>query len=122
MENGSSTCRFACKEFEAYNEKDAIRLALYYCWQWGEEFFAGKAPKAIISKSKDEKASSPTPAASAKSTNPTSPPSSSKQNLALHPINPTFASCRATILALRLLPNPNFLCNFVMVKFLPSRT
>ena len=31
-------------DFEAYNDKDAIRLALYYCWQWGEEFFASKAP------------------------------------------------------------------------------
>ncbi len=25
-------------DFEAYNDKDAIRLALYYCWQWGEDF------------------------------------------------------------------------------------
>lgn len=25
-------------DFEAYNDKDAIRLALYYCWQSGEDF------------------------------------------------------------------------------------
>ena len=34
------TCYTDCGkwQFEAYNDKDAIRLALYYCWQWGEDF------------------------------------------------------------------------------------
>ena len=30
--------------FEAYNDKDALRLALFYCWRDDEEFFASKAP------------------------------------------------------------------------------
>ena len=64
------------------------------------------------SKSKDAKGSSPTPSASAKSTNPTSPPLTSKPNLALHPTNLTLVPCRATVFALRLLPNLIFLCNF----------
>lgn len=74
---------------------------------------AGKTDK-TSSKSKDEKASSPTPSVSAKSTNPIFPPLNSKPDLALHPTNLTFALCRATVLALRLLPNPIFLCNFVI--------
>lgn len=40
------TCYTDCYkwDFEANNDKDAIRLAIYCCWQCGEEFFVGKVP------------------------------------------------------------------------------
>ena len=91
-------------DFEAYNDKDAIRLALYYCWQWGEDFIKIEGRKGFV----------PYTLTSAKSTNPTSPPSTSKPKLALHSINLTFASCRATVFALRILHNLFFLYNFVI--------
>ena len=91
-------------DFQAYNDKDAIRLALYYCWQWDEDFI----------KIEGRKGFPPTPSASAKSTNPTSQPSISEPTTALHPTNLTFAPCRAAVLVLRLLPNLIFLYNFVI--------
>ena len=59
----------------------------------------------------------PTPSASAKSINPTSLPSNSKPNLALHTTNFTFAPCRATVISLRLLHSWLFLCKFAVAIF-----
>ena len=35
-------------DFEAYNDKDAIRLALYYCWQSGEDFIKIEGRKGFV--------------------------------------------------------------------------
>ena len=35
-------------DFEAYNDKDAIHVAIYYCWQDGEDFIKIEGHKGYI--------------------------------------------------------------------------
>ena len=45
----TNTCYTDCGkwEFEAYTDKDAFRLALYYCWRDDEEFIKVEGRKAL---------------------------------------------------------------------------
>ncbi|WP_289685474.1 hypothetical protein [Muribaculum intestinale] len=61
-------------KFEVYHDKDAIHLALYYCWRDDKAFIKVEVRKGFVPS---------TPSAYAKSTNPTSRPSNSEPRAAL---------------------------------------